>query len=48
MPDMGSKDGVRLLTVVPSDRLRGNEHKLKYKEFHANILPSFFTVRVAK
>jgi len=31
--------------VVPSDRTRGNGHRLKYKRFCPNIRKHFFTVR---
>jgi len=29
--------------VVPSDRTRGNGHKLKHKKFHLNTRNNFFT-----
>jgi len=33
-------------SVVPSDKMRGNGHKLKHGKFHLNMRKNFFTLRV--
>lgn len=34
--------------MVPSEKTRGDEQKLKYRKFHASIRKTFLTVRLIK
>jgi len=40
------EDGVRLFSVVPGDRKKGNRHKLKQRKLLLNMRKNFFTLRM--
>jgi len=46
--DKCEEDGARLFSVVPRNRTRDNEHKLRHRKFQLNTRKNFFTLRVTE
>lgn len=34
------------MSVIPSDRIRGNGHQLKHRRYYLNVQKQFFTVKM--
>jgi len=42
------KDRAKLFSVVPSNRTRGNGHKMKHRKFQLNMRKNLFPLRVTE